>query len=222
MVGSPRSLILAFCGVLLFAKAATPQVPIFPDEFQRSDVIAIELDDRTLFGFDSVSGARTEMRLEISENVHFIRSRGRVGLVLTNRRAIALGPGTGFREIRYQPSEGYPEVGLVEDQIALIATAHRVLGFVGSAGIWVEERLPPSESTRALRVGRSVGVIATNRRLLGLGVQLRSFVPEDLRVREELESISTQDTLATFRTNKRIFVFGALRGTWTVQDRELD
>jgi hypothetical protein len=216
-----RPLILLIPGVLLGLKTSMAQVPLFPDEFQRTDVIAIELDGRDLFGFDSVTGARTKLRLEVDEAVYFQETRGRVGLVLTSRRAIAIGPGTGFQDFRYRTSESAPEIGLVEDQIALVATPKRVLGFLGGGGVWVEERLPPSESVEVLRVGGAVGVVATNHRALGLGTQLRSFVATDLRVREVLESVSTQDTLATLRTNKRILVFGALRGKWTVQDRAL-
>jgi len=221
MKGPHGPVFLVLIGVLLSPAVATAQVRLFPGEFQRSDVIAIERDGRDLFGFDSVSGGRAEIRLEVGEAVYFEKTSGRVGLVLTSRRALAIGPGTGFQEIRYQSSETRPEKGLIEDEIALVATSKRVLGFIGNGGAWAEERLSPSESVEALRVGGAVGVVATNRRGLGLGTRQRSFVAIDLRVKETLESVSAQDTLATLRTSKRILVFGALRGGWSVQDRSI-
>lgn len=141
--------------------------------------------------------------------------------MLTSRRALAIAPGSGFLEVRYQPSEVPPEMGLVDDQIALIATPKRVLGFVGDGGRWVEERLSPRETAEVIRVGTAVGVVATNRRVLGIGPKKRKFESAGLRVREVVESVSAQDTLATLRTNKRILVFGALRGGWTIQDRSI-
>ena len=53
------------------------------------------------------------------------------------------------------------------------------------------------------------------------GRNSRGFVSSDLRVREVLEEVTAQDTLATLRTDKRILVFGSLRGTWSIQDREI-
>lgn len=212
-------LILGFAALAPISAGA--QVPFFVDEFQRADVVSIEVDGRDLFGFDSVSGQRAQFRLEVDEAIYFQKTRGRVGIVLTNRRAIGIGPGTGFRDFRYQPHEAQPETALVEDQIALVVTSRRLLGFLGNGGAWIEERLSPSETPRALRAGPAVAVVATNRRALGLGAQLGRFVSEDLRVRENLEGITAQDTLATVRTDRRILVFGALRGTWSVQDRSL-
>lgn len=201
--------------------AGWAQIGLFADEFERADVIAIERDDRDLYGFDAVSGRRSAFRLEIGEVVYFEQSQGRVGLVLTNRRALALGPGTGFQEIRYRVHEAPPERGLVEDQIALVVTSKRILGFQANRGIWVEEGLPPREVPEALRVGAAVAIVATNWRALGLSTSTTGFVTRDLQVKEDLESISSDDTLATIRTNRRILVFGAIRGNWSEQKREL-
>ena len=131
------SLIAPMITVFLVLGPAAAQVPLFPDEFQRADVVAIERDGRDLYGFDSISGQRTRIRLEVDEKVFFLEARGRVGLVLTSRRAIAIGPGSEFQDLRYQTSEAAPEMGLVEDHIALVATSKRVLGFLGAGGVWV-------------------------------------------------------------------------------------
>lgn len=200
---------------------AAAQVSLLPDEVERIDVIAIEIDDRDVFAFDALSGRRSRLRLEIGEKVYFSESRGRVGLLLTDRRALGIAPGIDFQETRYRIQEGIPEVGLIEDRIALVVTGRRALGFVGASG-WIEERFSPQESAEALRVGAAAGIVATNRRALGLAPDGVSFVSTNFRIKEKLESVSAQDTLVSVRTNRRILVFSAPRSFWTAQDRTLN
>ena len=152
---------------LVLAPGASAQVPVFPEEFDRVDVISIVRDQRDLFGFDALRGGRARVRLEVSEVVLFQETQGRIGLVLTNRRALAIAPGSGFQEFRYRVNEEPPLTGFVENQIALVATPRRVLAFVEGAGLWFEEGTSPSESLQAVRVGSAVGVFVTNRRAPG-------------------------------------------------------
>ncbi|HEB88846.1 MAG TPA: hypothetical protein ENI85_04675 [Deltaproteobacteria bacterium] len=215
-----RSMLVASILMLVSSAAAHAQVGLLPDEIERVDVIAIERDGRDLFAFDALSGRRSAIRLEVDEEVFFERSRGRIGLVLTNRRALAVAPGVGWQELRYRLNEGAPKVGLVDDRVALAVTGRRALGFLGR-GIWVETRFSPQESAEALRVGSAAAVVATNRRALGLAPDLGRFVPTALQIREELESIRAEDTIVTLRTNRRILVFSAPRGIWTEQIRRI-
>jgi hypothetical protein len=205
----------------LGASPVQAQVSLLPDEVERIDVIVIEVDERDVFGFDALSGRRSATRLEIGERIIFSESRGRVGLLLTDRRALGLAPGIGFQEVRYGIGESAPEIGLVENRIALVVTERRALGFVGSAG-WVEERFSPQEYAEALRAGAAAGIVATNRRALGLAPDLGHFVSKSFRVKEELESVTAQDTLISVRTDRRILIFSAPRAFWTAQDRRLN
>lgn len=218
-----RASLLAAIGLVVLLAAAGPsaaQIPLLPAEVQRVDVIAIEQDQRNLFAFDALTGGRSMIQLELGEDVLFQRSRGRVGLVLTDRRALAAAPGTGFREFRYRIHEQVPEVAIVEDRVAVVLTDRRALGFVTS-GDWLDARLEQNEDVVALRAGSAVAVVLTSRRALGLAPDLRRFVAQDLELKEVVESVSAQDTLATVRTNRRILVFSAPRAIWTVQKRLL-
>ncbi|HIF93535.1 MAG: hypothetical protein ABGX04_12355 [Myxococcales bacterium] len=197
------------------------QVPLFPDEIERIDVIAVERDGRDIFAFDSLTGRRAEIRLEIGEEVVFEASRGRLGIVMTNRRALGVAAGSGWKELRFRLQESAPTVALVEDRVAILVTSRRVIGFV-SRGDWIVGNLSPHESTEAVRVGVSVGVVATNRRALGLAVDADRFVAADLQVKESLESVVAGDTLATVRTNRRILVFSGPAGIWTEQRRKIN
>jgi hypothetical protein len=211
--------LLAF--LLLFSAPSRAQVGLFPTEIERVDVIAIERDRRDLFAFDSVTGRRATIRLELGEEILFEASRGRIGLVLTDRRALGVAPGVDWRELGYRLQERVPEIALVDDRIAMVLTDRRVLGFV-SRGVWIEESLSPHESAEALRAGVAVGVVVTNRRALWLAVGRERFVTIDLQVRESLESVNARDTLVTVRTNRRILAFSAPNGIWSEQKRKIN
>jgi hypothetical protein len=204
--------------ILTLSLVSSAQVRLLPDEVEIVDVIAIERDGRDVFAFDALTGRRSRIRLELGETVYFERSRGRVGLVLTDRRALGVASGVGWQELRYRLQEVAPEIGLVEDRLALVVTNRRALGFIGR-GTWVEERFGPYEVVSALRVGVAVGVVITNRRALGLAPDFARFVETDIQLKEKLESVVARDTQGTIRTNRRILVFSAPRGFWSEQDR---
>ena len=140
------------------------QVPLFPDEFERLDVIAIERDKRDLLGFDALTGSRSVFRLDVGETILFEQTRGRVGLVLTDRRALGIAPGAGFQAVRYSVHEDPPISALVDERIAIVVTPKRVLGFLESGPLWVEEAIPPSERVQALRPVDRAAVRARSRR----------------------------------------------------------
>ena len=184
--------------ILLIALGATAQVAVYPNEFERVDVIAIERD-----GLDSIR-FQFGQRRSFDDSFGVGRRGAFRGEPRTNRigfdrsaRALGVAPGVSWREIRYhlREKQGHaPKIGLVADRLALVVTRHRALAFV-SRGAWVEENLTPSESVEALRVGATVGVVATNHRALGVDVGRERFASIDLQVKEELESAQARDTL---------------------------
>lgn len=219
MNGLPPLLLLTT--LTLFVSAPTrAQVALFPDEIERVDVIAIERDGRELYAFDSLTGGRVTLQLDVAEEVLFQASRGRVGVVVTDRRALGVTPGRDWLELRFRIDESPEGSVLVEDRLALLVSDRRALAFNGMDG-WVEETFSPNEVATAVRVGTAVGVVTTNRRALGIAPRLRGFASEALQLREGLEAVTAQDTLATIRTARRILVFSAPRGTWTTQKRLL-
>ncbi len=201
---------------------AVAQISLYPAEVERLDVLSIQQDGRNLYAFNSLTGSRARVRLEIEEIVLFNESRGRVGIVLTDRRALGLTVGGNFQEVRYRLAERVPDFAVVSERVALVATTQRVLGFVGKLGGWIEETFPPGESAEALRVGTGVGIVTTNRRALGLAPDVGVFASISFRLKESLESIDAQDTLATLRTDQRIMVFSGPRAAWTFRARDLD
>jgi hypothetical protein len=158
-----------------------------------------------------LTGGRARVRLELGETVLFQRSRGRVGMVLTDKRALGVASGTSWLEVRWRIHEVPAEVALVEERLALTVTSWRALAFTERG--WIEESLTPGEVVATMRAGSGAGVVTTNRRLLGVAPS-SGFVSEKLRVREVLESVNAQDTIVTLRTDLRILVFSAPRASW--------
>lgn len=224
MSTAPSALLARLALLLLLVVVAPPgataELPLVPDELERIDVIAIERDGRDLFAFDSLSGRRSTIRLEAGEEVRLQQSRGRIGLVLTDRRVLGVSSGTSWIELRLRLQETVGEGALVEDRLALVVSDRRALAFTAGAG-WVEEGFTPEESAEALRAGAAAAVVATNRRALGISPDLSRFVTQKLRIREQLEAVTAQDTIVTLRTNRRILVFSAPRATWSEQKLRL-
>ena len=205
-----------------FSGEAVAQISLYPAEVERLDVLSIQQDDRNLYGFNSLTGSRARVRLEIGEVVLFNESRGRVGIVLTDRRALGLTVGGNFQEVRYRLTERRPDFAVVSERVALVATTQRALGFVGKFGGWIEENFALDESAKALRVGTGVGIATTNRRALGLAPDVGRFASVPFNLRESLESVDAEDTLATLWTDQRILVFSGPRAVWTVRARDID
>lgn len=197
------------------------QVGLFPDEVERLDVITIARDGRNLLAVSSVSGTQAKLRLDLDEVVLFKESRGRVAVVLTDRRALAITVSGSFQQIRYRLMEEPPERAILSQRIVMVPTPRRVLAFVGPQGVWIEEDFTPGEHVEAIRAGAAVGIATTNRRALGLAPEVGRFNSLPIRIKEELQSIEVEDTLATIYTDQRILVFTGPRGIWTFQGREL-
>lgn len=205
-----------------FSGEAVAQISLYPAEVERLDVLSIQQDDRNLYSFNSLTGSRARVRLDIGEVVLFNESRGRVGIVLTDRRALGVTVGGNFQEVRYRLNERVPDFAVVSERVALVATTQRALGFVGKFGGWIEENFALDESAKALRVGTGVGIATTNRRALGLAPDIGRFASLPFNLRESLESVDAEDTLATLRTDQRIMVFSGPRAVWSVRARDID
>ena len=56
MGSAMRILLLVLLTLLAVQPTASAEVPLFPEEFERADIIVIERDGQELFGFDSLTG----------------------------------------------------------------------------------------------------------------------------------------------------------------------
>ena len=214
--------LLGALALVLWALEANAQ-PVLDrvlDSVQLEDVIDVEILGRDIVAVDGLGSGILIERLELGESVQWTGARGRVALVLTDRRALAATPGAGnWRAVRYRLGEAQPRFPLLAERVALLVTDQRALGFSASGG-WLARNIGPHEWVRASRIGPSTAVIVTDRRALGFSPRGR-FFETDLRLHEDIESVSAGSGMARVTTSQRILVFQGSSGTWRERRRPL-
>jgi len=194
---------------------------------QVGSVPLLELLELSFLGRDIIAlsgeGSTVVVRLNLGERVLWSESRGRVGLVITNERLLAVATGSAaWQQARFLLDETRPTTALLGDRVAVAMTSRRALGFVGTTGNFVEYRIGPNEALRHVRVGENVAVIVTDRKAVGLSPATGGFTETSLQLRERIESVDTRSTLATVRTSRRLLFFRAPTGAWSERRRELN
>jgi len=212
-------------GALLLAVAAfsaPARAQPVAGEVPLADLLEILAVDRDLLAVDASGGGQTTARLRLDESVVWKGARGKIGVVITDQRILAVATqSASWQEIDYGRTEQRPETALLGDRVALAVTSDRVLGFDGGSGNLVEYRLKPREQVVVARAGANVGVVVTDRRALGLSPFLGGFFPISLGVSERIEDVSAESNLATLTANRRLLIFRALTGTWEERSRDV-
>jgi hypothetical protein len=212
-------------GGLLLAMAAI-SVPAgaqgVPGEVPLADVLEILVVDRDLLAIDAAGGGQTAARLRLQETVLWKGARGKVGVVITDQRILAVATQSGsWQQTDYGRTEQPPESALLGERIALALTSERVLGFNGGSGNLAEVRLGPREQVVAARAGENVGVVVTDRRALGLSPFLGGFFSVPLTLGDQVEDVTAESNLATLTFGRRVLIFRATTGSWEERLRDL-
>lgn len=207
--------------VLLPLRAGTQTRPSDP-RVPLGDLLELVFERREVIAFGAEGGSLAE-RLEVGEQVQWHGTQGAVGVVLTNRRVLAVAAiSASWQEMRFERAERPPGEALLGDRVALIATSERAFGFDGGSGNLIEYRFGPQESLVATRTGANVGVVVTDRKLLGISPFVGGFFTTSLQVRERLEKINPGPNLVTVTTDRRYLVFRSDSTIWTERNRSLD
>ena len=186
-----------------------------PGETPLADVLQLLVLEREIVAIDGLAGTDLRHPLERGERVLFAEARGRVAIALTDRRVLAVAVRSGsWQESRYRRGEPPPEGAFLGEQVALVVTTKRALGFDGGSGNLVEKSLGPREQVIAADASGAVGVIVTDRRALGVSPFAGGLFETKLRVEETVEALAATGNLATVRTSRRLLTFQALTGAW--------
>ena len=195
-------------------RRSDPSVPL-------GDQIEIVFENRDVIAFGAQGGSQS-IRLELAERVIWYGVQGAVGIVLTDRRVLAVSAlGGNFQETRYLRTERPADVALLGDRVALITTTERALGYDGGSGNMVEYRFGPQERLLAMRADANIAVVVTDRNLLGLSPFVGGFFTTDFHISERLERVSLAPNLATVTTSRRYLVFRSGTTIWTERKRTL-
>ncbi len=185
------------------------------------DEVEIQVIRRELYAFTPAGGPFRE-RLEKGETVHWTGAIGRIGLVLTDRRALGAGSGAaGWSEAPRRIQEIRQGQPMLSERIALLLSDQRVLSYDGDAARWVQAIVGPHERIEMHRISSALAVVVTNRRGLGLAAGTGRFSEIPLQIGEKLEALSALADVATLRTSRRVLLFRGNTGTWAVDDLPL-
>ena len=193
----------------------TGQIPL-------ADILDVILVDRELLAIDAESGGQRVERLRLDETVLWKGSRGKVGMVFTNERILAVTThSASWQTAEYEADEFPPERALLGDRVALAITTQRVLGFDGGTGNIVEYRPGIRERVIDALIGENVAVVVTDRKAIGLSPFVGGFFATPINIGDEIESLSAESNLATLTSNRRVLIFRSTTGSWEERRREL-
>jgi hypothetical protein len=191
------------------------------DQVPLADLIEIVILEHQLLAVDATSGD-IGVELLLGENVLWRATRGRVGVVLTDERLLAVATGSStWSELRYLRGERPPAGAALGDRVALVTTDQRAIGFDANSGRLTEYRLGPQEVLRDFRVAANVGVVVTDRLVLGLSADTGGFFPRKLQLKEKIRSLDMRANVGLVRTDRRLLTFRGPTGSWSARRLDL-
>jgi len=208
-------------GIAIAPLRAGSQMPPVDPRVPLGQLLELAFEENTVIAFDAQGGSIAQ-NLELGEEVQWYGTQGAIGIVLTDRRILAVAANSGsFQEVRYRRGESAPGEALLGDRVAIVATSERAVGFDGGSGNLIEYRFGPQESLVTASTGANVVVVVTDRKLLGLSPFVGGFFPTPLFVRERIERINPSPNLVTVQTDHRYLTFRSDSTIWTELNRPL-
>ena len=213
---STRGSSRAVLPVLLLAFGVATAVPaIAQNQSPLSPLLEVQVLGRELLAIDSEGGGQRSERLERNETVLYTRSQGRVGVVVTDRRLLAIATRSGaWQQARYRNGEAPPADVEIGDRVALVLMRTRAVGFDGGSRNLVESGIGPREHVVDSAVGANVAVLITDRRALGLSSDRGGFFEVPIRLGEGIQSVTAFANHATLQTSQRLLIFRGPAATW--------
>lgn len=204
-----------FIAAIAQAQHVTGRVPL-------ADLLEILVVDRELLAIDAEHGGQRVERLRIDERVLWTGSRGKVGMVFTNERILAVTTNSAsWQSEEYEADEVPPARALLGDRVALAITSQRVLGFDGGTGNIIVYRPGIRETIIDARTGGNVAIVVTDRQAIGLSAFAGGFFPTPIHLGDKIEALSAESNIATLTSNRRILIFRGNTGSWEERRREL-
>jgi hypothetical protein len=180
-----------------------------------SPLLEVQVLGQELLAIDSEGGGQRSERLERGETVLYKRSQGRVGVVVTDRRLLAIATRSGsWQQARYRNGEPPPVDVEIGDRVALALMKTRAVGFDGGSRNMVESSIGPRETVVDSAVGPNVVVVITDRRALGLSSDRGGFFEVPIRLGEQIQSVTAFANHATLQTSQRLLIFRGPAATW--------
>ena len=204
----------ALAALAAAAALAAPGAARAVDEHPLAPQLDVVVLPREVVAIDARGGQLAE-RLERGERVLYAKQRGRVGVVVTDRRLLAVTASSGaWQEARYRNGESPPADVALGDRVALVVTPLRAIGLDGKTGNLIEASIGPNERVLDSAVGQNVAAVVSDRRALGVSAHRGGFFEVRLRLGERAQSLRALADTVTLHTGARLLVFRGPTGTW--------
>jgi hypothetical protein len=182
------------------------------------DLVEIVVKNRQVMALSGERGGHIAEPLIGSEEVIWSGARGDIGMVVTDRRVLAITNGSFlWRSLRLKLRETISFAPALGERVGLVLTSERVIGISGTGGELAERALGASEEVVDTMLGENVAVLVTTHRLLGLSGFLPGFVEERVGLYEQFEAGRALANLATVEVGHRLLIFRAPSGLWETE-----
>jgi hypothetical protein len=193
----------------------------YTEEYQFiEDAVQIQvLDDRAI-AFRS-SRAPVSIDLKLTEQVHDIRTRGLVGIVITSTRLLAVSKTSDDWIV--QPlglTENAADV-YVSEKLVLAITEDRAIVFDGILDRFVSFDNPLGEQVIEQEAARNVAVFATAKRAAAYASGSGFFKEIPFKLGANFRSLEASAGLAVVQTSDRVLAFQARDGIWVTRSRPI-
>lgn len=204
--------------------AGARPLPSFRAEVPLLDTIDVIVRRRSVIAVDpSVGFDVARAPLLIGEDVLWSGSRGRVGLVVTDKRVLAISTGAPtWHETRFRVRESLPNAVLLGDRVALVTTDDRIIGMAAGGGPLRMRDIGTHENLVDAVIGENLAIVITDKRVLGLSAFAGGFFQESVGIHEDFEYSKASANFGTVATDRRLLLFEATSGDWRTRRFRLD
>ncbi|MFW6011917.1 MAG: hypothetical protein ACOC8R_02420 [Desulfosalsimonas sp.] len=181
------------------------------------DIIGIHQIENELIGI--VEGRREySVVLDRDERIVWRGSKGEVGAVLTENRALALTRvSRGWVELELRSRESGRQESItpfISDYLVMMVTGRRIIGFDSRDGRWVQKSVPLHDRIIDSHINSYVAAVITNKRVFAWAWGRSDFRGKKLRRDETIQYVDTQPHTVTIGTDRRVLVFKSGGGGW--------
>lgn len=210
----PLATVLTILCAIAPAQGGPP--PRFRAEVPLLDSIDVIVREHSVLAVSAETGAHaSRAKLEPGEDVLWVGVRGRIGLVVTDRRLLAISRTAPiWQNVHFKARETLPKSILLGERVGVVATSHHLYGISAAGGLLKAHELGAYEKLQEDLVGDNLAVIVTDRRLIGMSGFAGGFFEEPVGVHEDLDYANASADFATVATDRRLVVFRAESGDW--------
>jgi|SaaInlStandDraft_3_1057020.scaffolds.fasta_scaffold02156_6 phenylalanyl-tRNA synthetase beta subunit len=155
------------------------------------------------------------IKLRPKEQILWESSKGSIGAVLTTNRFLAISiSSSNWHELSVSSNELDNPIVSISQNIAVLVTEDRAIGFVAGLKHFIEKRMPINENVQVVEAGENVAVIVTSSNIFSFAKDPAIFRDIRLHVGEKVERTKVTLNKVTITTSDRLLTFSSKSKSW--------